>query len=128
MEEEEEEPLDIAPTSEAQPHQSSADPLSRPEPFDLGKYQLSFGATTILHGAATYAAENDAPVSTSFVLLEIAGQGRRGRERQWAADFLLDAVSAQPGKFQEVTARFRGGPSARQRPSPRQQASGSRQE
>src|SRR5258708_1144853 len=103
-------------------------PESPPLPFDLGKYQLSFGANTILHGAATYAARNDALVSTSFVLLEIAGQGRGGRERQWAADFLLDAVSAQPGKFHELTPRFPGEPSPRHRPSPRPPASVSRQE
>jgi hypothetical protein len=94
-------------------------------PFDLGKYQLSTGATTILHSASSSAAEGDAPMSTSFVLLEIAGQGRPGREREWAADFLLDAISTQTGKFQEVMAKFRGG---KQGSSPGQQESSSRPE
>jgi hypothetical protein len=94
-------------------------------PFDLGKYQFSNGARTILHSASSSAAESSAPVSTSFVLLEIAGHGRPGRDRQWAADFLLDAVAAQPGKFQEVSAEFRG---AKQPSSPEHQKSSSRPE
>lgn len=113
-----------APASD--PAQTSIPSPSAPVPFDLGKYELSFGARSILEGAAAYAAENDSPVSTSFVLLEIAGQGRPGRERQWAADFLLDAVSSQPGKLQQIRGRFRGGPTGRQPSSVAQQETGSR--
>jgi hypothetical protein len=93
--------------------------------FDLGKYRLSIGATTVLRSASSSAAQNDAPVSTSFVLLEIAGKGRLGRERQWAADFLLDAVFGSAGKFQEVMIEFRD---AKQRSSPVDQKSSSRPE
>jgi len=98
-------------------------PESTLAPFDLGKYQFSTGATTILRGASSSATESDAPMSTSLVFLEIAGQGRLGREREWAADFLLDAVSAQTGKFQEFRAKFRGG---KQGSSPGQQESSGR--
>ena len=101
-----------------------AGPSSQPLPFDLGKYQLSNGARTILYGASAQAAENDAPVSTSSVLMEIARLGRPGRERQWVADFLLDTLSLQPEKLKEVMARFRGLHSGGQRgASPRQQES-----
>jgi hypothetical protein len=100
-------------------------PESTLAPFDLGNYRLSIGATAIFHNASSSAAENNAPVSTSLVLLEIAGQGRLGRGQQWAADFLLDALSVQPGKLQEVIAEFREG---KQRSSPEQQESSGRPE
>jgi hypothetical protein len=94
------------------------------EPLDLGRYQLSIGATTILQRASGSAAEINAPVSTSWVLLEIAGRGRLGRERLWAADFLLDFLTAQHGKLQEVMAEFHDA----KRPSPGYQISSSRPE
>jgi hypothetical protein len=99
-------------------------PESALSPFDLGKYQFSSGAANILHNASSAAAEKDGPVSTSLVLLEIAAQGRLGRERQWSADFLLDAFSVQPAKFQEVMANFRD----EKRRSTQQQESNARPE
>jgi hypothetical protein len=71
------------PRSAATTAAQTSTPESPLAPFDLGKYQFTIGATTILHGASSSAAENDAPVSTRFVLLEIAGLGRPGREQQW---------------------------------------------
>jgi hypothetical protein len=93
-----------------------------PVPFDLGKYQFSIGATTILKDASAHAIEKEAPVSTSLVLLEIIRKGKPGRERYWAADFLLDALSAQPGKFQQVMAKHRGGPGKQQDPTSQQES------
>lgn len=90
-------------------------------PFDLGNYELSFGAQNILQEAAAHAAAIDFPVSTSIVLKEIVVQGRPGRALQWAADFLLNAVSAT--KFQETLARYRDESSSFQLSSAKQVAS-----
>jgi hypothetical protein len=100
-------------------------PESKVVPFDLGKYQFSNGAATILHAASSSAANSDAPVSTSLVLMETAEKGRLGREQYWAADFMLTTISAQPGKFQEVMAQFREG---KQAASGRQQKTSGRPE
>jgi hypothetical protein len=93
-------------------------------PFDLGKYQLSFGAEAILRGASAHAAEKNAPVSTSLVLLETVGQGVSSVERRWVADFLLDAVSAQPEKLRAVADKYGA---VRQRSSPKEKGLRGRQ-
>lgn len=77
-------------------------------PFDLGRYEFSWGAKKILDDAGSRIARiPNMALSTSAVLMEMAEKGQPHDDPQWSADFLRQALAAYPMKYEEAMSVYR---------------------
>jgi hypothetical protein len=100
------------PNPSQQPSSERGSDTEAPVPFLAEEYRLSWAAKNILSSSSAQATQRNEPMSTSQVLLELADQGKPGRDPQWAGDFLKTSLMAQGRNFDQTKAAYGPSPSS----------------
>lgn len=88
---------------------SRASKPSEPMPFDTERYEFTKGAKKIMDDARSRIRHiPNMVLSTTAVLVEMADSGLSTDDPQWSADFLRQALEANPVKYKETISRYLG--------------------